>query len=327
MRAHWTDIGLGTDAEDLRHLGHLAITGNDSSDAGGSTSTVEDDDETKDLDEDTVDGHDDTDTRGQEDEKDAGGRRRGRDGEDKGAIAFRELQSKFDRAEGDKRQLQERLAKLEQVQTDTTEKGTRHARAKERAMETARRMVAEIAQLDEHDPERSVKLYAKILEPMYSEVPDEAEEISRRTSREELNHAEARERAQERAKVLALKELDEQGLDDSYFQDLVELTHYKNATDPGWLKVIPDQEQIPYLVGELKKKFARTTEKMADREQKKREHRESARGVIGEGSRGRRGTTDQPDDREEGPGSMLGDMARLKKERKALANTMLTTMR
>lgn len=320
MHRSFTHIGLGTDADArLWHLGRLAVTGNDSPGAGGSTTTVEDDEES------TERETDDTVDEGSE-EEDQGGKRRSRDGEDKGTVAFRELQSRFDKSEARNRELADRLGKIESTRTEHTEATDRRSRAHDRALAKAREVTARIAAIPENDPERSVKLYAEIYEPLYDEIPAETEAISRKMSQEEVSRAEWREQQKEQAHQAALKELTNQGLKEEDFPDLQELVTVKNTMDPNWAKTMADEEQIPYLVGELKKKFTRITERQQDVKEQKREHRDTMRGVIGEGQRSRRGTKTE-DREEEGPGSMLADLERNKKEKQLLGTRMFKELR
>jgi len=316
-----TDIGLDTDADDLRHLGRLAIGGNDSP-GGGSTSTLED--EQIDDQDDTGDDGDGEGADGQGDDGEQG-RRRGRTGEDRTNEAFRKLQSDLDKERNQRRVLEERLEKIETAGNKSDEGQDRRTRARERAKERARQVVAKLKSLNKDDPNYSEDFYATLYEPLFDELPRESEEISRRVTREEVETGRSHEERRKKVEEDAIHELEEQGLDESYFEDLQMMTMFKNRTDPGWDREVPAEEQIPLLVKELKDRLQKRVRNQKDFKDEKEKHGKPMRGVIGtEGTRSSRTKlTDRSDTNEEGAGSILADVRRNREERRSLAKQMV----
>jgi len=263
------------------------------------------------------------------DDEDFDGRPRGTRS-DRQARAYDELKSDRDRlkTEAEKRDrefqaLQDRLVKLEQTRETREEVNARTNMVKERAKTRAKEIVEEIQKIPADDPERSAKIYERLFETVYSDQEETAQEISRRTSSEVYHDTQTQEqqRAEARKQTLAL--LEEEGLGEETF-DLVEaLAIRQGRVDPGWFKRTPAENQIPELVKMVKDRMIKTTRNSQEFREDKRRHREPMDGVIGEGSRGNRSRRDADDDRPEGPGSILADLAKLKQSQRRNTQVML----
>lgn len=250
---------------------------------------------------------------------------------DKSAKAYDDLKSERDRlkAENDKkdRLLQDvtgRLERLEQGRETRDAVNIRTNEAKERARQRAREVVDEISKIPADDPERSRKVYEHLFETMYQDQAAAAEEISRRTSSEVVQETRTREQLYEDARKATVAALEDAGLGEEAFELVQAMSVMKRQHDPDWFRRTPDEEQIPSLVNLVKEKIIKYARGSKEFKDDKRRHREDMDGVIGEGSRGKRAARSEEDrGTQEGPGSMLADLSRLKKTQRHNTNLML----
>jgi hypothetical protein len=311
-------IGLVT-ADVPPHLARLAIEGNDSAGAGSTTTVDEKTDE--ELDEARQEALE----RGEGDDLDD---EQPRSKRAKDVAAFRELQSTNDKLKHDldaqKRENQEvkdRLAALETTHTSREETNTRTNTHLAKAKERAREVVADIRKLDKNDPEYSEKVYETMLSKIYTDQAEEAEQTSRRTSSETFQQERTLEEQKAQARTDTIAALEEAGLDEQDFELVQALAISKQVTDPGWFKRTKAEAQIPELVQTVKDRIMKTKRGSQEFKEDKKRHREAMDGVIGEGTRGRKGTDDEGES--EGPGSMLADLTRLRKTQRRNTALML----
>ena len=314
-------LNIGHAAECVHiHAAHrLTIEGHDS--PGGGSAAV---DEGEEFEQDIVDED------GSQDTDDLDNQPRGR--RSKQAQAYDELKSEKDRLKADNEKqarelasMQERIAKIEGQHETRESVNTRTNEQLDRAKTRAREVVDEIKKLDRNDPDYSVKVYEKMFEKVIADQAQTAEEISRRTSSEVFDDTRNREKAYADAKEQTLACLEENGLDPDAFELVQALSIMKTQTDPSWFKRVKPEDQIPQLVNLVKERIIKTTRNSQNFKDEKRRHREAMDGTIEEGSRGARGRQREQDDddRAEGPGSMLADLAKLKRIQGRNTNVML----
>ncbi len=246
---------------------------------------------------------------------------------DKSAKAYDELKSERDKLKADNekkdrllQEVNERLARLDEGRETREEVNARTNAAKERARERARQVVEELKKIPDNDPAKSVKVYERIFETVFEDQERTAEEISRRTSAEVVEETRSVEQRREDARKETLAALEEAGLDEQDFELVQGLAVLKRTTDPGWFKRTAPEDQIPELVQAVKERIVKRTRDSEEHREDKRRHRAAMDGVIGDGSRGRRG---QDEDRDEGPGSILADLSRLKQTQRRNTQVML----
>ena len=314
-----TDIGHAAGLVHVHAARLLTIGGNDSP-GGGSAAVDEDEEFAQDIvDEDLSQDTDDLDNQPR-------GRR------SKQAQAYDELKSEKDRLKADNEKqarelaaIQERLAKVEGQHETREAVNTRTNTQLDRAKERAREVVDKIKTLDRNDPDYSVKVYEAMFEKVYADQATTAEEVSRRTSSEVYEDTRTREQQYADAKKETLACLKEEGLDEDAFELVQALSIAKTQTDPSWFKRVKPEDQIAELVNIVKERIIKTTRNSQEFKDGKRRHREAMDGTIEEGSRGNRGRQREQDDddRAEGPGSMLADLAKLKRIQGRNTNVML----
>lgn len=303
-------LNIGHAAECVHiHAAHrLTIEGHDSP-GGGSAAVDEGEEFAQDIvDEDLSQDTDDLDNQPR-------GRR------SKQAQAYDELKSEKDRLKADNEKqarelaaIQERLAKIEGAHETREAVNARTNTQLDRAKARAREVVDEIKKLDRNDPDYSVKVYEAMFEKVYSDQAQTAEEVSRRTSNEVFEDTRSREQKYADAKKQTLECLEEQGLAEDAFELVQALSIAKAQTDPNWFQRVKPEDQIPELVNLVKERIIKTTRNSQEFKDGKRRHREAMDGTIEEGSRGTRNRRmEQDEDRAEGPGSMLADLAKLKR--------------
>jgi hypothetical protein len=258
---------------------------------------------------------------------------------DKSARAYDELKSERDRLRADldkkDRLLEEhnaRLARLEQSGTrESREDVNRRAdEERERIKTRSRALVDKVKAIPADDPERGTKIYeameehnARLLEEQEARL---LQAIDQRSS-DIVTTRLTREDQRERAKEAALTELREQGF--TRPQDLTMLTvlaEMESQENPGWDRRMPNEEQIPYLVGKMKELRVGDKRTSQEARDEKRRHREDQDGVLGETSTTKRRSFREQDDEgdeTEGPGSMLADLKRWKSGQRQSTNRML----
>jgi hypothetical protein len=300
------------------HASRLIIDGNDQAGAGSATLDDERADDPNIVgDEDLGDGDFDDD------------QPRGR--RDKQVKAYDALKSDRDRLAADLAKKDELLTSLSQ-RLDAVEKtaetrqdvNSRTNASIERAKQRAREVVGEIKKLDRNDPDYSVKVYEAMFTHLDADYSKAAEEVSERKSREVYQETRTHEQRRADAEQEALEHLEDAGLDKEHLRLVQLLASEKSAVDPNWFKNTPAEKQVPLLVEEVVKLVRGPKRNSQDFKDEKKRHREPMDGVIDSSSRGtRRSPREDDDDQREGPGSILADLARLKKTQRQSTNTML----
>ncbi len=250
--------------------------------------------------------------------------------EDKSAKAYDGLKSERDRlkAENEKkdRLLQELSSRVERVEQGRESRESVNARADEaqRASEQrGRELAAKVKALDRNDPEYTEKVYSMLVQAQ-EEI---ALQASARTSEYVVNNRLSMDEQRERAQQVALAELERQGLSKENFDLLRAMAAVKSEKDPGWDKRMPNDEQIPHLVGLLKEHLVKTTRQNPAFREEKTKHRSSMDGVIGEGSRSERRSAKSEREEESEKGSILDDLARFRDSQRKNASRMLRAER
>lgn len=250
---------------------------------------------------------------------------------DKSARAYDELKSERDRlkAETEKkdRLLQELSSRVERVEQGRESRESVNARADEETRiheQRGRELAAKVKALDRNDPEYTEKVYGMLAQAQ-AEI---AERASVRTSEQVVQARLTMDEQRERAQQVALDELERQGLSKDNFKLLRAMAAVKSQDDPGWDRRMPNDEQIPHLVGLLKEHLVKTTRQNPAFREEKSKHRSSMDGVIGEGSRsGERRATRSERDGESELGSTLDDLAKLRNSQRTNASRMLRAER
>jgi len=307
-----------------RVYGHARLLTIDRDDPQGSAA-VEDETEVEDekLERDIVDEDD------RLDDDDLDDQPRGKRG-DKSAQAYDKLKSERDRlqAEAEKkdRLLQEVSTRLERIEQGRESRQTVNERTDEQQLarkQRARDMAERAKALDRNDPEYTAKVYEIFLE----EQEAVAKDTSLRTSSEVVQARLTMDEQRARAQQAALAELERQGLTKENFKLLRAMAAVKNEEDPGWDRRMPNEEQIPHLVGLLKEQLVKTTRQNPSFREEKAKHRASMDGVIGDGSRS--GERRERGERDGGTelGSTLDDLAKLRASQRQNTSRMLRTER
>lgn len=233
------------------------------------------------------------------------------------------LQQELDRKD---REFAERLSALEGQRETRQQVNDRANAGIEKAKLRAREVVNDIKKLDKSDPDYAEKVYEAMFSRVYTDLPQEAEEISRRTSSEVYRETATREELKAKAEQEALDALEEVGLSKDHLKLVRFVAREKMETEgEAWFRNTPKEEQVPKLVKEVVTMLRGEKRNSQEFRDEKRRHRESMDGVIGEGSRSSRRTTrdDDNDDRAEGPGSMLADLARFKERQRKQTALMM----
>lgn len=302
-----------------RVYGHARLTSIERDDLQGSAAVDERDDEELEKNPDIVDEDD------RLDDDDLDDQPRGKRS-DKSARAYDELKSERDRlkAETEKkdRLLQDattRLQQLEQRETrDAVNVRVDAAQAEDERM--AREFSAQLKSVDRNDPEYTEKV-TKLWLQKQREV---AREASLRTSSEVVETRLTEGEFRKKVRAEAVDELKRQGLTEEDYDLLLAINHAQGIRDPGWDKRMPNEQQIPHLVGILKERLVKTTRQSPTFRDEKERHRRDMGGVIGEGSRSgeRRRQTDTNEGKSE-LGSSIDDLTRLRTLQKQSASRML----
>lgn len=250
---------------------------------------------------------------------------------DKSARAYDALKSERDRLQADMEKkdrllqdLASRMERIEQTRESRQEVNTRADEGQRASEQRARDLAAKVKALDRNDPEYTEKVYGLLVQTQ-EEI---AERASLRTSSDVVNARLTMDEQRERAQRTALDELERQGLSKENFDLLRAMAAVKSEKDPGWDRRMPNDEQIPHLVGLLKEHLVKTTRQNPAFREEKTKHRASMDGVIGEGSRsGERRNTRQERDGESELGSTLDDLAKLRNSQRQNASRMLRAER
>lgn len=304
------------------HATHLIIEGHESAGAGSAAL----DDEGLDGDQ-HIDGNEGDGDGDLGDDQPSGRRTRQ-------AKAYDEIKSDRDRlkSENDKkdrefRDLQSRLATLEQSTTTRKEVNDRTNTTLDQAKSRAREVVSEIKKLNRDDPDYSEKVYETMFSRLYADQQKTAEEISRRTSSEVYSQTQTQEQRKAEAEETAIAELEAAGLSAKDLRLVQFVASEKMRTEgEAWFKTTPQDEQVPLLVKEVATMLRGTKRGSDEFRDAKRDHRKVMDGVIGETSRGTRRTSrdEQGDEgKAEGPGSILADLARLRSTQRQSTKVML----
>lgn len=258
---------------------------------------------------------------------------------DKSAKAYDDLKSERDRLKADldkkDRLLEEhnaRLARLEQSGTrESREDVNRRAdEERERIKTRSRALVEKVKAIPADDPERGTKIYEAMEEhnaTLFKEQEARLLQAIDQRSADIVTTRLTREEQRERAKDAAMTELKEHGFTRPQdFTMLTVLADMESQENPGWDRRMPNEQQIPYLVGKMKE--LRVGDKRSSQESRddKRRHREDQDGVLGETSTTKRRSFREQDDEgdeTEGPGSMLADLKRWKSGQRQSTNRML----
>lgn len=292
----------------------LSIGGNDSP-GGGSAVADDEEEEQEEKDDNIVDDQD------FEDEDLDDNQPRGKRSA-KAEKAYDELKSdrdklraRLEKEEHERTQLQERLARLERQQETRQDVNARANAAIERAKRAKEEVLAKIKEIPADDPDRSAKVYEALLTRVYQDQEDAAVNISRSTSLEVTREIRTREQVMEDAQKAALKELERQGLGPENLRLVHMVAREKRETDEGWFTRTPGEEQVELLVKEASEMLRGSKRNSREFREDRTRHREAMDGVIDQGSgrtMGRR-DRDSEDEGQEGPGTMLADLSRLKK--------------
>ncbi|MFQ5641100.1 MAG: hypothetical protein ACE5IR_24240 [bacterium] len=155
-----------------------------------------------------------------------------------------------------------------------------------------------VREIPEDDPERINKVYGAIARKM-AEAQHNAVSRVRSESQESAEAQRRTERQRQEATELAEIALDEVGLDKTalpLFQNEVDAITKNN---PNWFRAVPPQEQFISIARKV-------LSKVEGNKQKKHEHRKSAGGVLGPGSRVNKRSGAKDDDSE--PDTLVGAM-------------------
>jgi len=250
--------------------------------------------------------------------------------EDKSVQAYNGLKSERDRlkAENEKkdRLLQELSSRVERVEQGRESRESVNARVDEESKTIdglKRQLSSKLKALDRNDPEYSDKLVGLWTDHQ----ADVARIASVETSNQVVQHRLTMDEQRERAQQVALDELERQGLSKDNFKLLRAMAAVKSQDDPGWDRRMPNDEQIPHLVGLLKEHLVKTTRQNPAFREEKAKHRSSMDGVIGEGSRSERRSAKSERDGESELGSTLDDLAKLRSSQRTNASRMLRAER
>lgn len=302
-----------------RVYGHARLTSIEREDLSGSAAVDERDDE-------EIEGkHDIVDEDDRLDDDDLDDQPRGKRS-DKSARAYDDLKSERDRlkAEAEKKEklLQDVSTRLHQFeQRETRQQVNSQVDERQRGSEqVARDLAAQVKALDRNDPEYTEKVYGLLVKNQ-EEI---AERISLRASSEVVDRRLTMDEQRERAQQSALSELERQGLSKDHFKLLRAMAAVKAEEDPGWDRRMPNEEQIPHLVGLLKEQLVKTTRQNPTFREEKERHRRDMGGVLGEGSRSgeRRSRADSSEEKSE-LGSTIDDLAKLRSSQRSAASRML----
>ena len=248
---------------------------------------------------------------------------------DKSARAYDDLKSERDRlkAETEKKDrllqdMAERVNRLEQGRETRQTVNDRADEERQASEQRGRDLAAKVKALDRSDPEYTEKVYSMLVQAQ----EDIAKRTSLQTSAEVVNTRLTMDEQRSRAQRAALDELERQGLTKDDLPLLRAMAAVKQEEDPGWDRRMPNAEQIPHLVSRLKERLVKTTRNDPSFREEKTRHRETMGGVIGEGSRsGRSARNGGDDDGQQGPGSILADLARLRTSQRTNTTRMLRT--
>jgi len=318
-------IGLAAAIEDRLHATRSIITRGDDQDEGGGAGTATVDDE---QDEDALETNEERDANASTDDEldefdedlDDEGRPVGRSGRTKKGGEF------IDRLKSENAKLKSRLESIEEeirrsksvikddgISEEDRRRETRKLTAAERAKQRTKEIVTALRGLDKDDPQFHEKLYEQILTPIYQDQYETAEEISARTAESVTDRKRNLDRARERAEEEARTQLREAGFKDDQLDEALEelrdLSIIKGHRDPGWDQRMKDEEQIPYLVGELKKRKGMNQRNTPEDRARRAEHRKPMEGVIDGGAR-RQPSGGDKSGQTQGPGSILADLKR-----------------
>ena len=247
---------------------------------------------------------------------------------DKQTQAYDKLKSERDRLQRDlearDRELQgltQRVESIEQTRESRKDTNERTNANIEQAKARAREVAAELKKLDRNDPNYTEKVYETFFEKLYTDLPKAAEDISRRTSTEVYRETRSQEERTEEAERAAVVCLEDMGLG----EEQLPLVKYLASQKPdSWFRRTAANEQVPELVKEavtMIRGIKRNTQEFKD---DKDRHRKPMDGVIDQG-RGRVAgqRREEDEDRQTGPGSILADLARLRKTQRQNTSVML----
>lgn len=249
--------------------------------------------------------------------------------EDKSVQAYNGLKSERDRlkAENEKKdRLLQELSSRVRVEQGRESRESVNARVDEESKTIdglKRQLSSKLKALDRNDPEYSDKLVGLWTDHQ----ADVARIASVETSNQVVQHRLTMDEQRERAQQVALDELERQGLSKDNFKLLRAMAAVKSQDDPGWDRRMPNDEQIPHLVGLLKEHLVKTTRQNPAFREEKAKHRSSMDGVIGEGSRSERRSAKSERDGESELGSTLDDLAKLRSSQRTNASRMLRAER
>lgn len=248
---------------------------------------------------------------------------------DKQAQAYDKLKSERDRLQRDLEEkdrllqgLTQRVESIEQAgatRKDTNERTNAHL---QKAEERAREVAEELKKLDRNDPDYTRKVYQTFFEKLYTDLPQAAEDISRRTSTEVYRETRTKEERIEEAERAAVQCLEDMGLS----EEQLPLVQFMASQKPdSWFRRTPEGEQVPELVKEVVAMIRNIKRNSQEFKDDKKRHRETMDGVIDQGRSRQtvRRREEEDDERQQGPGSMLADLARLRKTQRSNTNVML----
>lgn len=321
MKHFKQDIGFAAGIVPF-HATQLIIEGHESAGAGSAALDDEDFEGDQHIDGDEGEGNDDL-----VDDQPSGRRA-------KQARAYDEVKSERDRLKSENerkdrtlQEVQARLATLEQGTQSRKEVNDRTNATLDQAKVRAREVVSEIKKLNRDDPDYSEKVYETMFSRLYTDQQKTAEEVSRRTSSEVYSQTQTQEQRKAEAEETAIAELEAAGLSAKDLR-LVQFVASEKMRTEGeeWFRTTPQDEQVPLLVKEVATMLRGTKRGSQEFRDEKRDHRKAMDGVIGETSRGSRGPSrnEQGDeDKAEGPGSILADLARLRSTQRQSTKVML----
>lgn len=187
-------------------------------------------------------------------------------------------------------------------------------------------ILAELQGLDQNDPEYQKKFYGKLAGPFAKQ----SYEIARRVANESVQENSRAMSDREKAEAYALRCLEQEGLPESFLEDVRNEFHLTMQHDPDFINRVPRDEQIPQLVRQFKDKVTRirTTElsaeereqQQAERQEARTEQRRAGSGFIGKGAKVQKPKAEQ---KQESLSSTIDDMKRLRQQQRKLTGTKL----
>lgn len=246
---------------------------------------------------------------------------------DEAEKGYQHLQSEKDRLATQYSALERQVQTFQsqaQQQDQSRDASAQDGLIKKKATQFVDSVRKQIENVNADDPKFGDRYLEAIAESLFRETLSEIPTVSRKQAQEIFRE----ERNQENAGKMAEREL--QGLleksgmkDEGYLRQAYKELNHLNAVDPTWMKRVPEHEQLPFLVEQVKSSGVvfRGQSKQDRQAQQQQQQQQAFGGTLNEGANlSRRTGVPQGEDNQ---GSTLTDLANNKKQRRALATSMM----